>query len=408
MKRRSEAGQTIAAVAFGLVALIGIVGLAIDMGYMRYQKRRLQSAADSAAIAGASELRYANGNYATAAKNDAKANGFEDGVNGVTVTPNNPPADAPFSGVPNANDYAEVQVQQNVPTFFMRIFGVNSARVSATAVAHLGSAPGCVYSLNLLLGGIALGGSNLTATSCGVVDNALLDLGGGCINAASIGVALNILGGLGCTTPNPVTGIPPSADPLAYLVPPGVGACLPNPNVNQPGGPPVTLVPGTYCAGITVQPTNVVAVIFAPGLYVLTGAPGLQLQGTGNVTGGGVTFYITGGGSVQMTTTGTVNLSAPTNAVGGVPGGVLFFQDKNQVCAFPLLPTCPATITNGNLFLTGALYFPGAPLTLGANNPTPYTLLVANSINLTGNFTIGTDYSSLADGSPIKAAILVQ
>ena len=51
MKRRSEAGQAIAAVAFGLVALVGVVGLAIDMGYMRYEKRRLQSAADSAAIA---------------------------------------------------------------------------------------------------------------------------------------------------------------------------------------------------------------------------------------------------------------------------------------------------------------------------------------------------------------------
>jgi hypothetical protein len=396
MKRNREAGQAIASVALGLVVLTGIVGLAIDMGYLRYEKRRMQSAADSAAIAGASELAFATGNYVTAAKNDSKANGFEDGVNGVTVTSSNPPVDAPFSSVANANSYVEVKVQQSAPTFFMRVFGVNTVNVSATAVAQLGSSRGCVYSLDSVLG-ITLGG-NLTAANCGVVDNALLNLGGGCVTAASIGVVLNILGGA-CATPTPVTGIAPTADPLGYLTAPAVGACLPNPNINQPAGPPFVLLPGTYC-GITVQPGNVAAVVLMPGLYVVS-APGLQLLGATSVTGNGVTFYVTNGGSVQITGNGNINLTAPTDAVGGISGGVLFFQDR-------LLDPLPATITNPNVSLTGALYFPIAPLTIGANNPTPYLILVAQSIQTQGNITIGTDYSSLTNGSPIKGAVLVQ
>ncbi|MGH9744868.1 MAG: pilus assembly protein TadG-related protein [Candidatus Acidiferrales bacterium] len=404
IKRNPETGQALAAVALGLVALIGIVGLAIDMGYMRYEKRRLQSAADSAAIAGASELQFASGNYATAAKNDSKANGFEDGVNGVSVSPSNPPADAPFSGVSNPGKYVEVQVQQVAPTFFMRIFGVNSVNLTASAVAELGSARGCVYSLGPgsgIAGGITLGG-NLTAPGCGVVDNSVLDLGGGCVNAASIGVVLNLLGG--CATPAPIVGIAPSADPLAYLVAPAVGACLPDPNISQPAAAPPVVIPApplgsAYCS-ITVRATNAAQVQFTPGVYVLARAPGLQLQGTGDVTGGGVMFYSTADAPIQITTTGTVTLSAPTAAVAGVPGGVLFFQDRADVQL--------AQIRNGILFLTGALYFPGTQLTLGGNNATPYLILVAQALQLQGNVTIGTDYSSLTDGSPIKAAYLVQ
>ena len=46
MKRNRQAGQALVFVTFGLVALIGVVGLSIDMGYLRYTKRRLQTAAD--------------------------------------------------------------------------------------------------------------------------------------------------------------------------------------------------------------------------------------------------------------------------------------------------------------------------------------------------------------------------
>ena len=63
--RSREAGQALLLVTLSLLVLTGAIGLSIDMGYLRYTKRRLQTAADSAAVAGASELK--DGDYQAAA-----------------------------------------------------------------------------------------------------------------------------------------------------------------------------------------------------------------------------------------------------------------------------------------------------------------------------------------------------
>jgi Putative Flp pilus-assembly TadE/G-like len=393
MKRYRKNGQALILVAFGLLVLTGVVGLGIDMGYLRYLKRRLQTAADSAAIAGASELK--TGDYRAAALSDSKSNGFEDGVNGVTVSPSHPPADAGAFKTGDLSNYVEVQVQQQAPTFFMRVLGVNSATISATAVAYLGNSKGCVYALG------PLGGINVNATvnapNCGVIDNAVLSVGGGCINAASIGVVLNLLGG--CATPPPVVGIATTPDPLAYLIAPGIGACVKNPSpINNPAG--TVLTPGTYCGGINVAAGNTGPVTFLPGLYVLNGG-GVSVQGNSNLTGNGVTFYVTIGGSVQLNGTGNVTLTASTDApAAGIPGGILFFQDRGN--------NQGANLQAGNLLLTGALYFPSAPLTLGGGGATDYVIVVADTINFNGNIDIGANYSTITGGSPVKAAVLVQ
>jgi Flp pilus assembly protein TadG len=394
MKRNRETGQALVFVGLSLVVLTAVVGLAIDMGYLRYTKRRLQTAADSAAIAGASELR--TGNYFTASLNDSKSNGFENGVNGVTVTPTNPPADPPFKANPNAKTFVEVQVQQNAPTFFMRIFGVNHASVSATAVAQLASSRGCIYALGLL-NGITVQG-NVNAPNCGVLDNAILSVGGGCITASSIGVVLRLLGG--CTNPPPIVGIDPAADPLAYLVPPAVGGCnFTNMVVNSAAR--TILNPATYCGGITVANANRGDILFNPGLYILSGGGLVVPAGNPtNLTGNGVTFYITGGGSAQINGTGNVTLTAPTTAPApGIPPGVLFYQNPRD--------TQNASIS-GNIGFTGALYFPGATLTLGGAVNSGYAIVIADVIQFNGNVGIGADFSSLPTGSPVKAAVLVQ
>jgi hypothetical protein len=394
MKRNRESGQALVFVGLSLVVLTAVVGLAIDMGYLRYTKRRLQTAADSAAIAGASEL--AVGNYRTAAFNDSKSNGFEDGVNGVTVTPNNPPLDPPFSTKVNKGTFVEVQVQQNAPTFFMRLFGVHHATIRATAVAQLASSRGCIYALGLL-NGITVNGT-VNAPNCAVLDNAILSVGGGCITASSIGVVLRLLGG--CTNPPPIVGIDPTADPLAYLTPP-TGACTFPTKVVVKTAATTNLNPGRYCGGIQIANGNSGNVIFAPGLYILDSI-GLQIQpgNTGNVSGNGVVFYVTGGGSVQINGTGNVTLTASTTAMSpGIPAGVLFYQDRGD--------TQNASI-NGNIGFTGALYFPNASLTLGGTVNSGYAVIVADVIQFGGNVAIGSDFSSLPTGSPVKAAVLVQ
>ena len=115
MKRKSESGQALVLAALALVVLIGFAGLAIDMGVLRYQKRMQQSAADAAALAGASNLASKSGGVTAGAQNASATNGFTDTGGGQTsactasnatvgtvcVQVNNPPLSGPHTS--NAN-----------------------------------------------------------------------------------------------------------------------------------------------------------------------------------------------------------------------------------------------------------------------------------------------------------------
>ncbi len=75
-----------------MFALLGFLGLTVDVGYLQFQKRRIQSAADAAAAGAAFQL-AAQASHDTAKVEglyDSKKNGFEDAVNGVTITINIP------------------------------------------------------------------------------------------------------------------------------------------------------------------------------------------------------------------------------------------------------------------------------------------------------------------------------
>jgi len=60
LKRRSrdDSGQVLALFALALIVLLGMVALAVDGGYAYVQRRRVQYAADAAALAGAHVLTY--------------------------------------------------------------------------------------------------------------------------------------------------------------------------------------------------------------------------------------------------------------------------------------------------------------------------------------------------------------
>ena len=145
MTRKNQSGQALISTVLALTVLLGVGGLAMDMGVLRYEKRLQQTAADAAAVAGASNLTH--GGVTTGAQSASAANGFTDGINNVTVTINNPPASGPHSG--NGN-YVEALVVAVQPTYFMRIFGINSETIAARAVATNvsgGANSGCLYTL---------------------------------------------------------------------------------------------------------------------------------------------------------------------------------------------------------------------------------------------------------------------
>ena len=397
MKRRNEAGQTLVLVALGIVLFAGALGLALDIGYLRYLRRQEQSAADSAAIAGAAELDYTSTTPTAAAQADAARSGFTDGTNGATVTVNNPPASGPYASDLN---YVEVIVQQQAPTFFIRAVpgGPTTTTTSARAVAHLGNGRGCAYGLATTHDAITVdSGTSVTATGCSVVANHNLTLdGGGGMTAYSIGYA-NRCHNCGSASPAPVK-IVPAADPLAYLSPPSPSGCLQTGlTINGEGSPgsPVILFAGTYCNGLTIERGSTVSLSSSGNsVFVINGGT-LTISGS-TVTGTGVLIYVTGGAQVAIDAASVINLSAPTTE----PYlGILFYQDPAD--------NTVASLGGFNETFTGALYFPSATLDMnGTSSSASYTIIDADAIVFQGSTVLKSP--PITTASPIQDAVLAE
>jgi hypothetical protein len=388
MTRKNQSGQTLVSTVLALTVLLGFGGLAIDMGALRYEKRLQQTAADAAAVAGASNLTH--GGVTSGAQNASAANGFTDGVNSVTVTINNPPASGPHSG--NAN-YVEALVVAVQPTYFMRIFGINSETITARAVATNvsgGANSGCLYTLgppSSSIEGVSINGSAiLNAPTCGIVDNGNYNTKGNklIVNASTFGVSgsANVSGPGGtvtCTSGTsscPTYGAPASSDPLSYLTPPAVQSPSFG-NVTTSGTQ--TLQPGTY-SSITIGKNSTVTM--SPGIYYVDGPGGVTFNGAGTVVGNGVTMYFTNGATINATGGGNnldIQLSPPAS---GPYAGVLFYQDPNDTAA-------PSLGGDNNSYFSGILYFPKVQLTFFGNNVSYATgIVVADAIALSGNPTV--------------------
>jgi hypothetical protein len=377
MKRNGEAGQALAIAVIGLTVLMLAAGLSIDMGYLRYQRRRMQTAADSAAIAAATQL---GGAYSDAAIADATLNGFNPS-NNVTITT------TPVTCPDTSSNCVQVQVSQPQTTFFMKILGTNlTPTVSTVATAEQVPGLGCIYALSNAPDAIQIGyyidptyngfHAIIAGTTCGLVDNGGLDIGPNIshtVYASSVGDGSYNEGGT--VTPNPITLSTSAGDPFASLgQPSSPGSCG--------GGGPVPYSAGTftYPCGLSLDTDVTPTINLSPGLYNIGGG-GLTISGTaGTVTGDGVSFYVSGSGSVQINagltdgTTGfgvTVHLQAPADAsAGGIPGVVLY-QDRadTQTASVELAgfqwagsPTDPAYPGS---YLWGAVYVPSATLMVG-------------------------------------------
>jgi len=402
----SASGQVVILTCVALLAIMGMIGVVTDLGFLHHQRNMMQTAADSAAMAAAQELTY--GDQVAAGKADAASNGYTNGQSSVTVAINNPPSSGPNTS--NAA-YVEAIVTQPEPTYFLRVLGLSSITVSARAVADNGNGPNCIYAMDpSASGAMAASGSAAIQSGCGLLINstsstALTTSGAASISAPSIGV----VGGYSGSNfaPTPKIGVIAATDPLASVVAPTVGACGYNSlSFNGNTGTSSSyyqLYPGVYCGGISLHGTSYLH--FNPGTYILAGG-GLSTHGNATMNGSGVTFYNTtetgGYQAISLTGNTTVNFSAPTS---GPLAGMLFFQDRS------IPGTAAGSTITGNTGSTydGALYFPTTTLGYNGNSSSSgYTFVIADKITVSGNSTLGTNYSSLANGSPIKGAVLAE
>lgn len=123
-----EAGQTLALFGLAIVALVGFVGLSVDVGNKVFSRTHAQSDADAAALAAAGVL--ADGGSKTQAEVEAAS--YMSNKN-TTVSVNIPPTSGPAAGDAN---FVEVVVTRKLTKHFIQVVYGGDWSTSARAVAR--------------------------------------------------------------------------------------------------------------------------------------------------------------------------------------------------------------------------------------------------------------------------------
>jgi len=207
---RDEGGVIAILTALALTLLIGIVGLAVDVGMWDRTNRALQNAADAAVIAAALN---GTGSYQNEAKAVAAQYGFVDGVNGITVTALN------NQTCPDgATDCYQVTVAQaSTPRFFSPVVSLFSPSLAGSALA--GGSQTHSYCLLALAGSgtdpaiVTNGAPKADLSNCSLMSNTGADCHGHNLNA-TYGDAHKTNNGCGVTEASNVAVV---ADPYSSL-----------------------------------------------------------------------------------------------------------------------------------------------------------------------------------------------
>jgi Flp pilus assembly protein TadG len=371
----SRSGNVGIIFALAMPLVIGSAALSVETSYWYYKQHQLQAAADNAAFAAGLDAR--NGQTVAVldatALNVATQNTYDNSLGTIVVE--NPPSSGPYAGNTAA---VTVTLTQREQRFFTQLFSSAPVIVKATATSVFQTtSDACILALDPGASGAATftGNSSLTLNGCVVMSNSIAsdsvyvwgaaNLTTNCVMSAG-GYADH--GGLTETACNaPTTNAPAAPDPYKNLPAPAVDTS------HCANGNGANLNPGTYCGGLTLKGnTNL-----KPGVYVINGGV-LDFNANANITGSGVTFFLTNGATVTMNGNAAVNISAPTS---GTYAGILFYGDRNS----PGL-TEKFNGTAGSQ-MTGAIYFPTDNVTYlgnfsGANG---CTYIVADTVSYSGN-----------------------
>lgn len=358
--RNAQRGQSMLLVVIALPVLLGLAAFAVDAGYLRYEQRIQQTAADSAAIAGAWQL--VNGSDPTSAAQFASGkNGFtHDGTN-VIVTANTPPASGAYEGNTNA---VEVIVKASHPAFFSAVFGQSKNWVTTRAVALVrGNNGACIWSLQKDL---TIQHGDLSSP-CGIMVTRNVNDNGATMHVPSIGAG----GSAGNSFPGVITtsGIPPFSDPCPTI--PGCAAITQMFPVNStPGpGPFATCTDPGVSTSLSAGCYNSLSGTFnlKPGLYVIPGDVNATLMCPSCQEGvSGVTIVVGGKINLNGSTTSLIAPPAQTGAGsatvtadGGAPG-MVFYQTSTT--------TSPENFSAQQLL--GMLYAPNSHINLNGGGST--------------------------------------
>lgn len=425
---RDESGQVLVLVALSLTLLMGAMALAIDVGFVRFQQRQLQTAADAAAIAAGLELGNCNNtvcaNMQTAAATALK----EDGITSTTITPtanqctvyttsglamiiNVAPCVLGASDPNNGNTHmAEVVLTEPQKTFFGAIIGVRTWNLVARAEAGDSyinantSGGNCLYT-----NGLAFNSSDGTfaLNSCGIYDNGNLQTDNGDSVTASTFLYYGTWSPNNCNssctwniggsnTP-PAHTTTPQSNPLANLTPPTQPATSTT-NTQTPNSG-ATLQPGYYPNGFNLNSN--VSVTLNAGLYYMGGS--INVDSGATLTGTGAELYFVNG-SLQPNSGSTLQLTAPTTTspTAGTTANMLVWEASSNGSGMTI-------DTGSSSYFNGIIYLPTQTLTLNSgsgvtiNNGATATALDVNNMIVDDNETFKINGSGgYLGGSPSK------
>jgi hypothetical protein len=324
--------------AIMLGVLFGFSALAVDAGHLYVLKSKLQRTADAAALAAASQLPDETDAQAEALEYAAKNMAVEE--HGSTLVDDDiefgywHPGTKSFVSGGEPVNAVMVTTRRSAAnsnpagTYFARLMGYDEVDIETTSVAGRVSAV-CILALDPSSeSAFLVNNGSVIAEGCAVQVNSddpyALDVTS---NGTMETLETCVHGGarvLGTATPPPTTGCPPVSDPLAGLEEPPVGGCD---HTNMVLSAPNTynLTEGVYCNGLVIK--GQAEVVMAPGLYIMKNGP-FTITGQANVTGVGITIFLTGPSAVADTGgNGSIELSAPTT---GDLAGILFFEDRDN------------------------------------------------------------------------------
>ena len=365
---KSQKGQALILMVFGMVALLGFTALAVDGSMVYADRRQAQNVSDSAALAGASAAGLVFGNNSisggpgwcsqglvSTARNkaiNAAQNRFND---------NNLPSDAvtnisvqcvhDASATDGKPDYLEINTsieyttkQAFLPSLLSLVEKFSSGstgenidlknEVAATsrvypgkeylngfAMVALGSGCGTTRG-----GFLITGSTEQTILHGGIFSNdCVKKTGSGDLTVQNGSIKYNTtysITGSGNVSPNPqkVNQKMTQAD---YYIPPPDCSSLPYRGSHSGGG---TLQPGRYYK-ITGSTSDI---ILQPGLYCIEKY--VHLTGGGTLTGNGVTIYLMPGGQdFKVTATRVTKLTRPGEGQPGVPGVVFYLDNDDEI-----------------------------------------------------------------------------
>jgi Flp pilus assembly protein TadG len=394
------------AIGFALLAplLFGLVGGAADLIAFERNMKRMQDAADFAALAAAREGSLQGWNEQIASEVALK---FASQNLGQPVTAPDQTMMKAASASPDGqyrivtsvdavNKKVTVTIENDYYPYFLIGYFRPSPQISVLSQASVsGEMNICVIGLDPAASRtVQLSGtSKLTAPACAIFsnssatdglaanDNSLLTADYSCSAGGAVGTMANY------STP-PVTDCRPVEDPLAAR---GVPANLACDHMNKTvSGLFTSLTPGVYCGGLRI--TKSANVLFKPGVYVIKDGE-LRSDLGGIVGGSGVSFVFTGNGSrLSFDPTTVLAFSAPET---GPYAGVLFYQDP----AAPNLETFEissktASILLGTIYLPNGIFKVHAPNKVG--DKSAYTVIIARRLDIgsTANLVINANYSS--------------